>query len=122
LKVGNSAQTTIALGLDAKLFEGFKLGANANYFGNNYADYDPNDRGDEAMIGVQPWKIPDFYNIDLNATYKFTVGGNEMVFYGNVFNLLDAEYITDANDADINSVEVFYGLGRQWTMGLRYKF
>ncbi|MEQ8239769.1 MAG: carboxypeptidase-like regulatory domain-containing protein [Cyclobacteriaceae bacterium] len=122
LKVGNSAQTTMALGLDAKLFEGFKLGADLNYFGNNYADYDPNDRGDEGMIGVQPWKIPDFYNIDVNASYDFKLGGNDLVFYGNVFNLLDAEYITDANDADLNSVEVFYGLGRQWTMGLRYKF
>jgi len=122
LKVGNSAQTTVALGLDAKLFEGFKLGADLNYFGNNYADYDPNDRGEEGMIGVQPWKIPEFYNIDVNASYSFKLGGNDLVFYGNVFNLLDAEYITDANDADLNSVEVFYGLGRQWTMGLRYKF
>ena len=106
LKVGNSAQTTAALGVTTEFFEGFKFGADFNYYGNNYADYDPNDRGDESQIGVQPWKIPDFYNIDVNATYTFKLGQNDITFYGNVFNLLNAEYITDAQDGDVNTVQV----------------
>lgn len=122
LRVGNAAQTTAALGIDAKVFDGFKVGFNVNYFGNNYADYDPNDRDSEAAQGVQPWKIPDYYNIDMNVKYSFKVGNNEAILYGNVLNLLDAEYITDANDGSVETVEVYYGTGRQWTAGIRFKF
>jgi iron complex outermembrane recepter protein len=122
LKVGNAAQTTAALGFDVKLFDGFKVGLNANYYANNYADYNPNDRGDESQIGVQPWQIPDYVNVDLDFNYKFKVGNNDAVFYGNVNNLLNEDYITDANDGSASTVLVYYGTGTQWTAGLRLKF
>lgn len=125
LKVGNSAQTTAALGLEAKFFDGFKVGIDANYFGDNFADYDPNDRNDEGERGIQPWQIPDYYNVDVNFTYSFKVGKNEAIIYGNVNNLLDAEYITDANDGPSRSAvdaSVYYGFGRTWTTGLRFIF
>lgn len=125
LKVGNAAQTTAALGFDYKVSEGFKLGALVNYFGNNYADYDPNDRDQEEKRGIQPWQMPDYFNVDVNFNYTFKVGNNEAIIYGNVNNLLDTEYITDANDGARNNAAdalVYFGTGRQWTTGLRLKF
>lgn len=122
LKVGNAAQTTAALGLDVKLFDGFKVGLNANYYANNFADYNPNDRGDETQVGVQPWQIPDYVNLDLDFNYKFRVGNNDAIFYGNINNLLNEDYITDANDGSASTALVYFGTGTQWTAGLRLKF
>ncbi|MBL0766879.1 TonB-dependent receptor [Marivirga atlantica] len=121
LKVGNSAQTTASLGASYQ-FQNLKIGALANYYTDNYADYDPNDRTTEANIGVQPWQIPDYFNLDINANYSFKIGNQETIIYGNVNNVLDADYITDAIDGSIETVEVYPGTGRQWTIGLRLKF
>jgi len=121
LKVGNSAQTTASLGVSYE-FQDLKIGALGNYYTDNYADYDPNDRTTEANIGVQPWQIPDYFNLDINANYSFKIGNQETIIYGNVNNVLDAEYITDAIDGSIDAVEVYPGTGRQWTIGLRLKF
>lgn len=123
VKVGNSAQTTASLGLEVKPMQGFKVGFDANYFAANYADFDLDDRGEPTETVVQPWQMPDFFNFDANFTYTFKIGNNEAVFYGNVSNLLNEEYITDAIDASsVDEVRVFFGTGRQWTTGLRLKF
>lgn len=121
LKVGNSAQTTASVVLDYRFFSGFKIGAVANYYGNNWANYDPEDRTDSSDNST--WKIPDYYNMDLNANYSFKVGNLDATVYGNVNNLFDTHYITDAQDAStVSAVTVWYGTGRQWTAGLRVKF
>ena len=74
--------------------------------------------------------MPDFFNLDANVKYTFKIGNNEAIIYGNVNNVFDTEYITDANDAlnaqtlapDVSSVQVYYGAGRQWTTGIRFRF
>src|SRR5690606_14152073 len=44
LKVGDAAQTTVALGLDYNFMENLKVGLTYNYYSNIYANYDPIDR------------------------------------------------------------------------------
>ena len=40
-----------------------------------------------------PWKAPTGGQFDLNASYKFKVGGCEARIIGNINNLFDQEYI-----------------------------
>ncbi|MEQ8473212.1 MAG: carboxypeptidase-like regulatory domain-containing protein [Marinoscillum sp.] len=117
LRVGNSAQTTAAVGAQYEAFDGFKFGANLNYYGDNFKDYDPNDVSSEASRTSTIVEVPEYYNLDINANYTFMVGSLEATVYGNVNNLLDAEYITDWT-----SFGIYPGTGRQWTTGLRVKF
>lgn len=117
LKVGNSAQTTAAIGANYEFLKGFKIGANLNYYADNYKDYDPNDVTDPDEKSTVLVVVPEYYNLDLNANYKFKIGNLNATAYGNVNNVLDAEYITDWS-----SYGVYVGTGRQWTTGLRINF
>lgn len=125
LKVGDAAQTTFALGVDYELFDGFKLGADYNYYANLYAQYDPTGRGDAAKAGVQPWKVPAYGLFDVNARYNFEIGPFDATIYANVINLFDTEFISDADDGSSNNwqtAKVYYGIGRTWSTGLRINF
>lgn len=117
LKVGNSAQTTAALGASYKAFDGFKVGGLLNYYGNNYKDYDPNDVSDTDAKATAEVVVPEYFNLDVYANYNFKFGEFDATIYGNVNNLLDAEYITDWT-----SFGIYPGTGRQWTLGLRVNF
>lgn len=122
--VGNSAQFTASLGANWEVFEGFKLNLNTNYFGKNYADFDPVNRTKESDK-VDAWQLPNYMLVDLGASYKFKVGSLGATLYMNVDNLFDTEYIADARDGvrhDQNTALVYYGFGRTWATGLRINF
>ncbi len=125
LKVGDAAQTTLALGADYEIIDGLKIGLDYNYYADLYAQYDPTGRGDIDKKGVQPWKLPDFGLVDANLVYYFKIGDFDASIYGNVINLLNTEYISDADDGkdnDWKTARVFYGIGRTWSTGLKINF
>ncbi|ANQ48324.1 TonB-dependent receptor [Flammeovirga sp. MY04] len=125
LKVGNSAQTTAALGLNYELMKGLKLGADYNFFGQNYADFDPT-RRDNPEDRSEAWRMKDFSVVDVNVRYNFKLGKLSTTVYGNVDNIFNETYITDAQDgADhtaATATRIYYGLGRTWSMGMKLNF
>ncbi len=125
LKVGDAAQTTFALGANYEIFEGFKVGLDYNYYDNLYAQYDPTGRGDVNKKGVQPWKVPAYGLMDANLRYKFKIGDFDATVFANIINLFDTEFISDADDGkdnDWKTARVYYGIGRNWSTGLRINF
>ncbi len=125
LKVGDAAQTTFALGLNYEFFDGFKIGVDYNFYDNLYAQYDPTSRGDASKEGVQPWKVPAYGLFDANVRYNFNIGPFDATLYGNIINVFNTEYISDADDGknnDWQTAKVYYGLGRTWSTGLRINF
>lgn len=141
LKVGDAAQTTMALTADYEVFNSLTLGATVNHYDDLYADYDPNSRNaasKEKADLAQSWKLPSYQLLDFNVRYKFDIAGLSTTLYGNVNNVLDTEYISDAFDntngsylsrKDISpaghsaaAATVYYGLGRTYTLGLKVKF
>jgi outer membrane receptor protein involved in Fe transport len=125
LKVGDAAQTLFALGADYELLDGFKVGVDWNYFDNLYAEFDPLGRGSSEDKGVQPWKVPSYNVIDANFVYNFRIGDFDAALIGNISNLFDTEFITDADDGgshDWESARVYYGIGRTWLTSLRINF
>jgi iron complex outermembrane receptor protein len=125
LKVGDAAQTTFAVGANYELFDGFKIGADLNYYENLYAQYDPTGRGDIEKKGVQPWKVPAYALVDANIRYDFKIGEFDATLFGNIINIGDTEFISDADDGknnDWQTARVYYGIGRNWSTGLRINF
>lgn len=124
--VGNSAQMTASLAASWEVFKGLKLHADYVYAGKNYADFDPANRTEKKDAGVDAWKLPDFYTIDLGANYRFNISKNvNAVIYMNVNNLTNVQYISDAKDGsshDRNTALVFYGFGRTWSTGFKVMF
>ncbi len=124
IRVGNSAQTTAALGFNYQILTGFRLGLDGNYFGRNYANFKISQN-----IGTnnfeQPWRIPDAVTVDFNTNYRFKMGTYDAILTGNIFNLLNQEYIADAADGSDHTwktAQVMYGFGRTWSMNLKVKF
>jgi outer membrane cobalamin receptor len=125
VRVGNSAQSTAAIGFNYQILNGFRIGLDANYFGRNYSSFTIGTTFDPNAKTAQPWMIPDAVTVDFSANYRFKVGTYDATLTGNIFNLLDQEYITDSKDGSDHTwktAQVFYGFGRTWSLNLKLKF
>jgi outer membrane receptor protein involved in Fe transport len=77
---------------------------------------------------ADPWRIPWGNQLDLNASYKFKIGGVNAILSGNVQNLFDYKYVIDATTSTSttgtwdNAYYVFYNFGRTYSLKLRVNF
>ncbi len=124
IKVGGAAQTTFGAGIDYNN-RGFRIGADYNFYDNLYA----------KVSAPNELLLPSFGILDLGAAYTFDIGSNLLTLRANVFNALDALYISRATsafaaDADAsNNWEginkdnfVTFGKLRTWNVGAKIGF
>ncbi|MDR0961900.1 MAG: TonB-dependent receptor [Mediterranea sp.] len=133
IKVGGAAQFTMALGADFDITKDVRVGANWNYYGNNYAYYNFNSStmqmGKEVEIAT-PWKIPAASQFDINASYHFDIAGLKATLFGNVFNVLGNFYMrkawnpssTASTPATADNIYGFYSFGRTYSVRLKVNF
>lgn len=120
--VGNSAQMSAAVMASWEIIKGLKVSADWNYFGKNFADYDVNSRSKENF---EAWQIPNYYTVDMNASYRLKFDKVNVSFFTNVNNLLNKKYIADAKDATVDGQRtalVYYGFGTTWSAGMKIAF
>lgn len=125
--VGDAAQITAAASASYELLAGLKFGADWNYYDKLFAYFNPEDRTTEPADEVNPdaWQMPSFQLTDLFMSYRFNMGPYQATLVGNVNNVFDIEYISDATDGgthDWTSAEVYYGWGRSWMISLKINF
>ncbi|MET2986233.1 TonB-dependent receptor [Aureibaculum conchae] len=123
LKVSDAAQTTAALGLNWEIMDKTYFSVDYNYFGNYYADYDPNDRTSQGI--PQSWKAPDYSTFDASVRYGFDFGPFDATLTARMNNVFDTEYIADAIDGtnhDAASALVWYGFGRTFNFSAKLNF
>lgn len=130
-KIGGSAQTTGAIGVTFRPFKGFRIGADWTCSARNYSDYEVSSSAYSAgkVVEVEsPWKIPFGNELDLQASYKFKIGGVGATLYANVNNLFNNFYVKDAyTSTDTrgtwdNAFRVFYSYGRTFSLKLKINF
>jgi len=129
---GDAAQFQAAFSLRYEPFKGAYIKYRFNYFGNNYATFDPltlrNDpdgTGRYDNRGRDSWKMPDYYFMELHAGYTFKVWKLVLTANASIINLLDNNYISDAlNGAnfDAATATVFVAQGRRFNVGLKIAF
>ena len=131
IKVGGSAQTTAAIGATFRPFKGWRVGFDWKVAANNYSDYTVSTPSANTTINVvDPWKIPWGNQFDVNASYRFDIGGVKATLSGNIHNLFNYYYVVDAwsNSSERatwdneNLYGVFYCFGRTYSMKLRINF
>ena len=123
LKVADAAQTTAAIGVDYQVMPRMHWTVDYNYFGNLYADFDPNDRKIEN--DGQAWKAPDYNTFDTTVRYSFDFGPFDTTIIGGVYNVFNTEYISDALDGsnhDAASALVWFGYGRTFNLSAKIRF
>lgn len=127
-KVGDAAQNTASLGIDVNILTKIKLGAGYDYYNNYNAYFDP---AKIVTEGYKPWNVPSYGILDMNIVYRFKISGLDASFIGNVYNVLDTEYISDAYDSSpyafgtptpTSRMGVFYGTPRTFYTTLKIKF
>ncbi|UMB53133.1 TonB-dependent receptor [Lutibacter sp. A64] len=124
LKVGDAAQTTAALGLDYELMDKTHFTVDYNYFGDYYADFEPNNRT-TATDTAQAWKAPEYGIFDASLRYGFKFGEFDTVLTARMNNVFNTEYISDAIDGgahDSNTASVWYGYGRTFNFSAKINF
>ncbi|MCB9206972.1 MAG: TonB-dependent receptor [Ignavibacteriales bacterium] len=130
LYVGNFPMTTASIGIiyekeisESKIF----LNPVVSFYSRYYSDFDPVLRTNENEKGIQPWRLPDFYNVDLHAGYKLNFENTfikNLNISFNIFNLFNFEKIIDATDGqthDERTARIWYGRGRWWSSSLSFE-
>ena len=135
IKVGGSAQTTAALEVTIKPFDGMRIGGGYTFFGRNFAYYSLS--GSSLKLGKElyvsePWRLPNSSCLDMRASYSFNLGSFKATAFGQVYNLLNKRYIekawnpstVSASKTEINPEDVyyFYAPGITWNCGLKINF
>ncbi|WP_072986982.1 TonB-dependent receptor [Pseudozobellia thermophila] len=146
VKVSDAAQTTMRLGATVEPVENLFIDASWYHAGNLYSSLlddddifkfqDENSDG-EPDGGDFQLKLPSYDLIDAGISYRMPLGKEKTKYLNlrlNVNNVFDEIYISEsetnveaeAGDDTWNGVNtsnrVFWGFGRTWNFGLRYRF
>ncbi len=131
VRVGGSAQTTAALGVNTRPMKNLRVGLNWTLAADYYADfYMSSSASANTTVEVNtPWKAPAGSEFDFSASYLMNLGnGSRLTVYGNVNNIFDTHYIADATvsyDAEASwesAYNVFYTFGRTYTVRFKLSF
>ncbi|HZW63324.1 MAG TPA: TonB-dependent receptor [Flavobacteriaceae bacterium] len=119
VKIGNAPQTSFGMGLSIDILECLSVDGSYNIYSGLYEFVDPADVAAEALAGgkYESVRLPAYTLADAGLTYKFKIGGQDIVFRGNVYNLFNEAYI---NQKD--SFGYYLGIGRTWNASIRYNF
>lgn len=151
VKVGNNAQTTMALGAAYEILNGLNVDANLNYSEKLYGNIDVSKFGSVNNKGAL--ELPGFATTDAGISYRWNIAPKlgALNFRLNVNNVFDKIFInesftnifaddyktapTTANPAGVTYAQagalyngvatankVYFGYGRTWNFTLRYDF
>lgn len=131
-KVGGSAMTTGALGVQFRPFAGFRIGADWTMNARNFSDTNltgSNLSESKEVNFEKPWQIPWGQQLDLNASYNFAITGDvRATFSANIYNVFNNYYILDAftpyNQTGTwkNAYGVYYNFGRTFNFRIKLYF
>ncbi len=127
LKVSDAAQTTFALGVTYQALEKTSVSLDYNYAGDIYAKFDINGRTSDTSSNFRQdsWEMPAYHLMDFSIVHKFDMGDFDARLTGNINNLFNVEYISDAFEGDsgtYSDAKVYYGSGRTYSVGLKINF
>lgn len=122
--VGDAAQIQLGSSLRYEIIKNLYIKLRYTYFDKNYANFDP-----LGLTGVnkdrESWKMPSYGLMDFNFGYDFKYKKLKMTLSGGIMNILNEIYITDAQNGanfDATTSNVFVGMGRRFSMGLKVGF
>ncbi len=131
----SNAQTSAALGLDVDVLPQVRIGGNWNYYTRFFASYDMSLLTNTGFgtTPYQPVLLPSYSTIDLDLVYRFKFAGLNASFIGNVYNLFNTKYLTEALDrspyvpgataaAQVANLGVNYGAGIVYNTTLKINF
>ena len=130
--VGDAAQNQYTASLRYEIIKGLYIKPRFTYFAKNFANFDPTTltdyttpQGTFSNKDRESWRMPDYGLLDVFVGYDFKVWKLRMTVGGGVSNVLDAVYITDAQNGtnfDATTATVYVGMGRRFNASLKIGF
>jgi outer membrane receptor protein involved in Fe transport len=116
-KIGQAPQITAGIGVSTDILPNkLTVDADINHYAKFYG-YVNEQQAIETEGTYQPVKLNDFALIDFGATYKIVFGSDILSFRANIYNLLDAKYVSQQD-----SYGILYGAGTTWNFAVKYNF
>lgn len=136
VKVGDAAQNTYALSARIEPIKKLYIKPQFNYFGKNYSNFNPEalevknlSTGFGDNIQRQSWRMPDYWFVDLNAGYSFSISKIKLDPRISLINITNNFYISDAQNATSDNTifnsttsSVNIGMGFRWIFSLTATF
>jgi len=138
--VGDAAQFQLMESLRWEIIKRLYVSGSFTLFAKNYSnmdpvtlspDYNPNYLNEKGKPR-DSWQLPVYYLVDMNAGYRFIFRNFKLDLRCTVLNLLNQEYISDAqnNDSyatsnknfDAGSAGVFFGQGRRFNFSIMISY
>lgn len=125
--VGDAAQSTYAGSVRYEFVKNGYVKLKYTYFDRYYSNFDPFSLSG-ANGGRESWKIPSYGMLTAHIGYRVKFEKSSLLFQGNVFNMLNTMYISDARtnqygtDFGVNSVGVFIGQGLTFNASVGFQF
>lgn len=134
--VGDAAQIQGMIALRYEPFKRFFIKPKLNYFGKNFANFDPlNLREVTTEVGNdivtidnrfrESWRMPDYFFVELHMGYKFNIGKSLVSLNASLINVTNNLYITDAQTGinfDAATANVYVSQGFRYNFGLKITF
>ncbi len=120
VKVGQAPQTSAGLGANfIAVPEKLSVSLDWNYYTDLYGFVDVEDVAFASLNDetYQSEKLNSFSLFDLGASYNLDLGEQRFVITGNMYNVLDHEYISQKDNYGY-----FYGNGTTWNFSVKYRF
>lgn len=124
LPVADAPQTQIGSDVKFLIPMGFSIGVNWQFNDRMYAEFDPLGRTDPDDRQAS-YRIPGYHLLGADIAWKGNWSHYSVTLFAQGNNLLGTRYIERGKDGashDLESFRGFWGLGRNFTFGLRFGF
>lgn len=125
--VGDAAQSTYAAAIRYEPIRNSYIKVKYTYFDRYFSDFDPFSlTGGNG--GMESWRIPSYGLMSVHAGYRVKFENSNLIFRGNIFNVLNELYISDARNNqngsafDAASAGVFVGQGIRFNVSVGFEF
>ncbi len=133
IKVGDAAQTTFAIGAVYEPIFGLKIRADYYYADNLFAEFNILETQFRSEGGAVA-QLPAYSLVNAGVSYTFDISNTSATINFNMNNVFDEIYVAemdtnvmdDPSTPDENEFYTqnrgFYGFGRTWNAGIKWKF
>ena len=124
LPVADAPQTQVGADVKFLIPFGFSIGVNWQFNDRMYADFDPTTRTNPDDRATS-YRIPGYHLLGADVAWKGSWDRYSVTVFAQGNNLLNTIYIERGKDGanhDLATFRGFWGLGRNFTVGLRFGF
>ncbi|MBN8701996.1 MAG: TonB-dependent receptor [Bacteroidetes bacterium] len=124
--VGDAAQIQYAGSVRYEPIKALYIKAKYTYFDKNFSNFDPTTLTVQSgNANRESWQMPAYGLVDVNFGYGFKYWKLKFDLNGGVFNVLNTEFISDAQNGlgfNAYTAQVFMGQGRRFNIGLKITY